>query len=296
VITLKMYGDESADATRSSVFAVAGVLGTDDEWALAMREWLRRTRGLPFHANVCESQYAKHEDPQKHKDNLRLYGDLTQILARSYLVGFAVALDLQSQSEFFPDLLPDVSYYKCLGDVIRIAAETAHRFNERPEENEDVRIEFVFDSRRQSDGAARTLYDVMANLPNWSRTGIFDTKITFEDRQEPRLELPDLLAREAMKELARKLTKAARPMRRSRAALEETQKFKFVELDRAYCVRWRELVNNPEPHYTREDYHLWLKQTGRVQNGQAHDNTVNRLLFFSWLEHQSRNEEMVAAK
>jgi hypothetical protein len=85
VATLKFYGDESADATKSRAFAVAAVLGTEDEWADAMRGWLRRTRGLPFHANKCESEFVRDPDTDKHKENLRLYKDLTIILAESWL-------------------------------------------------------------------------------------------------------------------------------------------------------------------------------------------------------------------
>ena len=69
MITLKLYGDESADETKSRGFSVAGVFGTEDEWAEAMREWLRRTRGLEFHGNKCESEYAK-TDRVKHEENL----------------------------------------------------------------------------------------------------------------------------------------------------------------------------------------------------------------------------------
>ena len=60
MVTVKMFGDESADATKSRVFAIAGVVGTEDEWQLAMREWLRCTRGLPFHATDRESRDVKH--------------------------------------------------------------------------------------------------------------------------------------------------------------------------------------------------------------------------------------------
>lgn len=90
-----MYGDESADETKSRVFTIAGVIGTEDEWLLAGREWLRRTRGVPFHATDLESKDVRSEDRQKHKDNLKLYFDLTQILAESYLAGWAYSLDLQ---------------------------------------------------------------------------------------------------------------------------------------------------------------------------------------------------------
>ena len=48
---------------------------------------------------VVESAFAHDPDPQKHRDNLRLYYDLTTILAESGLVGFSVALDLRSYRE-----------------------------------------------------------------------------------------------------------------------------------------------------------------------------------------------------
>ena len=132
IVTLKMYGDESADETKSRVFAMAGVVGSEDEWSLANREWLRRTRGLPFHATDCESVFTNDPDPQKHKDNLQLYEDLTKILAGSYLIGFAVALDLQSYRDLFPDMPNnDWAYYKCLADMIGGAVRTARSFNAR---------------------------------------------------------------------------------------------------------------------------------------------------------------------
>src|SRR5436309_3326055 len=94
VFTLKLYGDESADETRSRVFTVAGVFGTDDEWALAIRQWLRHTRGLKFHAKECESAYGKTVE-QREIDGAR-YKQLTITLAESYLVGMAISLDLAS--------------------------------------------------------------------------------------------------------------------------------------------------------------------------------------------------------
>jgi hypothetical protein len=279
-----MYGDESADEKQQRVFAVAGVLGTEDEWQLAIREWLRRTRGLPFHATECESRRGKTD--QQITDDRKLYEDLTKILAESYLVGIAVALDLQSQAELFPDILPDAAYYKCLADVVAASATTARRFNELPDEPHDVTLEFTFDSRPQSNGAASTLYTTMATLPEWAPTGIFNTKIIFEGGDEPRLEMGDLLAREAMKELDRKVTKADRDVRKSRAALDKTQKFIFIEHDRAYCEEWRTLVDGAQGGADFEDYRQWLRDTGRMKHGRPHDNPTNRFLFYAWLENR----------
>ena len=85
---------------------------------VSIREWLRRTKGLPFHAKQCESEFANHSDRQKHKDNLKLYEDLTKLLAANSLIGIAVTLDLPSLRKSMPRLLPDIAYYKCFMDVI----------------------------------------------------------------------------------------------------------------------------------------------------------------------------------
>jgi hypothetical protein len=183
IVTLKLFGDESADETKNRVFAVAGVIGSEADWAAPVREWLRRTRGQGFHANRCESEHANHPDRQKHKDNLKLYEDLTKILAGSGLAGFAVALDLQSHRELFRNALPDVGYYKCLSDMLGICASTARNFNALPDEQFDVRLEFTFDSRLESDGTAARCTRYFAVNQNGPR-------LTFSIRRFPSRAVP----------------------------------------------------------------------------------------------------------
>src|SRR5205823_10316177 len=88
-----------------------------------------------------------------------------------------------------------------------------------PEEEADSKMEYVFDSRVETDGTAVVIYQAFRNLPDWLGTDIFNTKVIYEGGDEPRLEMADLLAREAMKELDRKIT-GARAKRRSYEALE----------------------------------------------------------------------------
>jgi hypothetical protein len=282
MVMLKFYGDESADDTNSRVFSVAGVIGTEDEWAEAMRLWLRRTRGLPFHANKCESQFAK-TDREKHEGNLKLYRDLTVILAESHLVGIAVSLDIKSRDECLPGIPKDFGYYKCLTDVLVNLGQITRAFNADPNEPEDAKVEFTFASRVESDGTAGTIYRMFRTLPEWADTSIFDAKVSFEAAtKEPRLEVADLLAREAMKEVDRKLTQSARPQRRSFQALDNTGKLIWIERDRAYCERWLDQVNSEQGKADLENYKKWLVDTKRVQNGQPHDNMTNRALFYGW--------------
>lgn len=88
---LSVFGDESADETTQRVFAVAGVVGTDEMWATLEAAWLESTGGIPFHAKDCESDQADYAHTA-HEDNLNLYRDLTLLLAKSGLVDSALQL------------------------------------------------------------------------------------------------------------------------------------------------------------------------------------------------------------
>lgn len=291
--TLKLYGDESADERKERVFVVAGVIGTDDEWAATVLPWVRRTRGRPVHANRIESEFVNDPDRQKHKGNLGLYKDLITVLANSPLVGFSVAMDLESMRLCMDDLLPDVAYYKCFSDLLGCVGRTAEEFNSS---NADaVRLEFTFDSRIESDGTAGTVYTMFRTQPEWSDVSIFDTKVSFEGGDaEPRLEIADFLAREGMKELDRKLTHSNRPPRRSFLALDGarspmgTKKFHFIEYDRRYCEEWRARVDDPAGQAERAGYSSWLYATGRSQNGRPVDTMSNRMLFAIWSANQQK--------
>jgi hypothetical protein len=297
VFTLKLYGDESADETRSRVFAVGAVFGTEDEWALAIREWLRRTRGRKFHANKVESEYARDPATQKHKDNLALYKDLTTILAESHIVGLSVALDLASLNRCLPGTPPETAYCKCFTDILRNTAEMARRL---PGEESESTFEYVFDSRLETDGTASQIYQVYRKLPEWRDTAIFDSKVTFEGGDEPRLEMADLLAREAMKELDRQITGARPKPRRSYEALRDAtmggiNKFIFINRDSDYCESWRDQVNGPQGQADRSAYEKWLIDTGNVQNGHAHDTQANRIRFYAWLERRDQRSVSTSA-
>lgn len=292
--TLKVYGDESADATRTRVFSVATVIGTEDEWTAMMRPWLRRTRGLPFHANKCESEYAR-RDRAKHDENLTLYRDLVAILASSHLVGLGVSLDLKSHQQCLPGGPADIGYYKCFTDVLLNLGRMTRAFNAEPDERDDARLEFTFDSRLESNGTAGTIYTMLGTLPQWADTSIFDAEISFESSVEPRLEVADLVAREAMKEFDRKITQARPEPRKSFQALEASGKFIWIEHDLDYCERWRDQVNAMQGAADFAEYQRWLVDTGRVQNGRPHDNMTNRVLFYAWLEKRDALSQSAAA-
>lgn len=109
--SLHLFGDESADETRQRVFAISGLVGTDREWQFAEDAWVERTGGQVFHAADCETKYAHDSDRTKHKANLELYKDLTEILVNGYVAGICMALDLVSFRECFPAAPVDAPYF-----------------------------------------------------------------------------------------------------------------------------------------------------------------------------------------
>src|SRR5690348_11631252 len=126
---LRVFGDESADQTKQRVFAVSGIVGNDYEWRVAVQAWVNRTGGRVFHAAECEAKHVNGSDRTKHRGNLDLYKDLTQILAKSPLSGIGVALDLRAHRDFFGESLNDLGYYKCLSDVLEQLTLLAQKFN-----------------------------------------------------------------------------------------------------------------------------------------------------------------------
>jgi hypothetical protein len=147
-------------------------------------------------------------------------------------------------------------------------------------------MEFTFDSRLETDGTAGTLYTLFRTSPEWKDVAIFDTKVSFEGGWSPRLEMADLVAREAMKELDRVVSGSNRKERRSHRALVETGRFRFTQRRGDYFDRWRTAVDAIEAGEEVDGYVDWLVKTRRVQHNTVHDTVVNRMTYFAWREHQ----------
>lgn len=259
---LKVFGDESTDETQSRVFAVAGLIGREIDWQAAEREWMRRTGGKIFHATDCE-----------HERNFELYKDLTQILASSRLAGRGVALDLMALREFFPGIPAEIGYYKCFAMVIIWLVEhAAAKLGEL--------IEFTFDARRESGHNASKLYDLIANKTNWTHNIFMGEKIHFSTRENSRIQMADLVAREAMKALDNQIGPVPRAPRKSMLALCTEGHINLGVLDRKYCADWRaaaDCIKDEEP-ISGASYQTWLNGEKLV------DNWSNRFRFMEWLE------------
>lgn len=255
---LSCYGDESADKTRQRVFVVAGVIGNDNQWNWLEPRWIARTNGAPFHANNCDSDKGDYAT-MPHEENKSLYKDLTILLASSGLVGFGFATDLIAQRAVFPNA-PDFAYYKGFLEVLD------RMYNLCAKHDESVR--FRFDTRLESEHNASLLYgQALEAMPEWKRR--FFPEVEFvNSRENPRVQVADLMAREAMKVLDNIIGPVKRPVRQSWQTLSQTGRFLVDVISK----EWFEDLRSKLPDARKasgmeeEKYHQWLQANSRQHN------------------------------
>jgi hypothetical protein len=95
--------------------------------------------------------------------------------------------------------------------------------------------------------------------------------------------MADMVAREAMKDLDRKIGPVNFKERKSKQALAAADHFRFLALGRNYCLLLRKAVEEKKPE---AGYFEWLQKTKRIQNGRAHDNWANRFAYLAWQDNQ----------
>jgi hypothetical protein len=279
-MVISVVGDESSDETHERVFAISAVVGNDEEWGAAESAWLEATRGEEFHAAAWE--HAKRFDD---------YKAATIALASSPVAGIIMTMDLQAFRAAVPDQLPDAGYYACFMKVISGISREWRLWNERviadPSSGDPLvsRVEFTFDDRKESASNAGHLYSAFLRQPDWKTERLLGANVAFDSRKNPRIQMADLVAREGMKELDRKVGSKQYAERRSKVALEARGHFRFIEFHRDYFDRLASFTANLETAegFGRQ-YGQWLLDTGRVQNGHVHDTWANRATFFSLSE------------
>jgi len=272
---LRVFGDESFDEKEQRVAAVAGLIGTEKQWNSLVDKWTTRTGGKEFHANECETEHAKKSDEDKHKNNLQLYADLMLIIATSGLRGVGIAVDLISFREHFPGTKNETGFYKCFADLINHCWEFATTESKQIEE-------FTMDNREEKEYNASLIYQYYMQRPEWEKNNIFRTsKLSFDTRQNPRIQAADLMARETMKFLDNNVGPVRRTMRKSLEAFASGDGlFLFKEYEGPYFKGWREKMDELEKRggMSMRDYARWLVATGQQ------DNWSNRFHFIIWLE------------
>jgi hypothetical protein len=271
-MALLVYGDDSSDEKRERVCAVAVVVGTWRAWRLLEREWFERTNGIPFHAKDCESDHGGYRNIP-HAENKALYKDLVTILANSHVCGIGVAVDLIAARQAFPNpRIADVSYYRSFTRVMQAMKNVAKHSGEL--------ADITFDKRLDTEHNVGLLYSsARENQPEW--TPHLAEKIAFETpRRQPRIQVADLLAYEAMKALDSYVGPVKRPTRKSWAALRATGRFETE----AYSDEWFNDLKKSYPELVKKvgfgehDYAKWLAERNRQHN------MTNVIHFFNWFD------------
>jgi hypothetical protein len=251
---LSVFADESADETQSRVFAIAGVVGSEPDWRAAEDRWVERTGGEIFHAADCE-----------HEGKLDLYRDLTQVLATSRLAARAVSLDLVALREYFPAADAEFGYYKCYTMVISWLVENVAAPLNRP-------LRFTFDRRPAIAHNAQQLYR-LATHEIYKDRNLLAEDVTFSSRDNTRIQMADLVARESMKDLDNQIGPTPRKRRKSLLALSGGH-VSFAVIGRDFCAGWRAAVDRLESEQSiGAKYENWLA-TNKIA-----DNWSNRIRF-----------------
>lgn len=250
---LKVFGDESHDSKTERVFAIAIVFGTEAQWAELEAPWKERLAGRIFHATDCETDRGEFAATE-HRDNLKLFADLTTILCKSALRGFGAAMDLGGHQQFFPDVPAEVPYYRCFRDVVIACGERAIEANEV--------AEFYFDQRTETDFNAGVLLGHMATTTQWEYSKFLNGRLNVVSRSCVGIQVADLLARETMKHLDNRVLGSPRPTRRSLTAIVDTGRFKFdlyeKEFFEDYKRKFAEIQASSGMSF--EGYNAWLNK------------------------------------
>jgi len=154
----RVFGDESHDENWQSVFALAALFGADEDWYQIRDQWTSRIDGRVFHAADCERDSGDFA-ATSHPANLKLYADLTKLIASSRLVAFGSAMSLEHYDSFFPATNRNNAYYLCFRNVVIHFAKLARVVIPQGT------VHFTFERKGEVEGHAKNLYNFVANMP-----------------------------------------------------------------------------------------------------------------------------------
>jgi hypothetical protein len=275
-IMVNVFGDDSADESKKRVFAVAGVMATDLQWATLMQKWHERNGGTPFHATDCESDQRDYKG-RDHAENQKLYKDLVILLADSGACGFGAALEISGYRLAYPELNEEMGYYKAFFEVVYRLSDLAKTFYRDG-------VKFTFDNRQQSNYSAAMLYDTMVNDAAMMADGpkLFEEISFVSSLKEPKIQVGDLFAREVMKELDNRVGPVKRPRRRSMETLVDTERFGCDLLMGKYFSDMRQktaLLEREDKEFNRHTYLAWINEN------KMPDTLGNRFKFLAFVKH-----------
>lgn len=274
---LTVYADESSDGKQKRIFAIGGLIGTQEEWDSVECTWLDRTGGIQFHATDCEANRAafKNNSPE---ENRALYKDLTKILAQSPLWGFGNAIDIQAYKATVPHTLDVAPYFQCFLNVVDRISQLGSVYI--PQQ----KVKFVFHRRFETQYNAFYLYDFLCKSDRVGPPKNMMDEISSATSATIGIQVADLFSREVMKDFEWHLDWQAgvitRRRRLSWETLNDTNRFKFMFWFREdfehLAERMSQIEQEKGDQWAR--YERWLLQEGCA------DNAENRTRFLFYTE------------
>lgn len=253
----RVFGDESSDVSKKRVFAVGAVFGSPDDWKSVEERWLKRNGSVPFHGTDCEANRGDFKN-NTDAENKALYKDNVQIICKSNLMGEALAMDIAAWRGYFPEVPSDIPYLACFRNVIHRCANLA--LLAVPQD----KVEFIFDNREETEFNATLLYQFMSRLKHWDGSDYVHDELKFANRHNCiGIQIADIVAREAMKDLDNRVGPVKRNPRQSMLALRHTNRFRFVFHEKEYfddISKWQ--IGGFDPNA----YRMWLTEKGLVDN------------------------------
>lgn len=252
------YGDESSDEKCKRVFAASGIFGRQEEWDNLSKAWFKRTKDIDFHAADCESDKGNFEQTE-HRENLKLYRDLTEMLCQTKLIGYAIAISLEAHHKHFPGHLESSPYLLCFAHVVTECAEAGRVSMPAG------KVKFTFDRHFDHQYNATKMYEWFTKA-KWVRSHPYlEGEVAFTASQGyAQIQVADLVAREAMKRLDRDIVGGSFT-RRSMEALLKTGRFRFTYLrdaDFADLARGADELSRSVKGATKAEYQKWLANNG----------------------------------
>lgn len=268
VAVLICCGDESADEAKERVFAVAGVIGGEEQWAQLEPKWVERCGGIPFHAKDCDSDQGDYAG-KDHKENKALYRDLTIMLAEGGMGGMGIALDLAGQKKVFPDTPGGLPYYKCFIELVQKMKNCA-AYNQQ-------QVKFTFDMRPEGEHNTGVLYSLAKRAKEWNPH--LDSEISFAcSRENPRVQVADLWARETMKGLDNTTGPVRRDPRKSLVCLSDTGRF---HID-VFAEEWFRGLKENLPQLEKITRMSMREYAEFLHNRRLVDNMSNRFAYIQY--------------
>jgi hypothetical protein len=286
-VLLTVVGDESHDEKEQRVFAVAALMAPEDVWIASEAWWESLMEGEVFHGARFETEFAHDKATDRHKQRLRRYAELAQLVSRCGVVGVGVAIDLAGYRAAFPGTPRESAYLKCFSEVVIALVEQVQRFNKNANSaGRCTEVRFVFDERRKTQFNAALLHAELAHNLQRHNLDLKLHEMVFDSRRNKRIQMADLVARETMKHFDNVVGPIKRPMRGSMRALDQSRRFVFSLLTQEY---WEDMLRKmPELHarsgMSVDDYKAWL------QERNVEDNWTRRLEYVRWLNERDRQD------